>query len=162
MMSWWRDLEPREKALIYIALSLTLVLGILQFVLRPALAAHARAERAYERMVTLETDVATGLQRLATLRPASGEGAAADPDAGLSLERVVSGAAEEAGLQIIRLQPGEDRLQVWLDDVDSRLVMNWIRQMENRPGLVVEDVSLTRRDSLGSVRVNMTFARRGP
>lgn len=138
MMTWWKNMAPRERVLIAIAGALTVIVVAWQFMLVPTLAARAEAEA---RLSDADRSLARiqeryGMQRaLGSAAPINARATSASIE---DFKAAVTGAAGDVGLAIARLQ-GNDSTSVRLifEDVDPRLIFIWLESVQaNQSGQV--------------------------
>ena len=135
MSTWWTGLEQRERALIQIAIGLTLLVGFWQFALNPALSARsdARAD-----LVSMDTQLAR-LQEGYIAKRARGGVVAPSVDApeyrGDAFKMAVTRSATDKGLAITRLQgSAEESVGLVFESADPRFIFFWLEDVETRLG----------------------------
>lgn len=132
---WWAQRTGRERWLIGVMLALLAALLFWLLLVRPLAAARA----------TAQTDAGAAAARLAQgqalaaaikARPTANPAAVAD---------VLNRRLAEAGLQAARLEaqgPGQASLEVAA--INGRLLIGWASALEQRDGLVIEQLEATR------------------
>lgn len=79
---------------------------------------------------------------------------------GGSLLSVISGAAQEQGLNPNRLQPeGEDTVSLWFDEVAFAEIMRLLEKTAQIPGLQIQQLVIDRSDKPGTVRARVVISR---
>ena len=140
---------PRERLLIAAVGALLLVWAAFAMVWQPLLAHRA----------TLEADILRTDQLLARVRrlpPSSGTAPVTD-DRPLSV--IATTTAGDIGLEVRRLQPQGDAVQVVVDEAPFDFVLLWIAALERDHGLRLTDLTLTRRPAPGTVAATLTLER---
>ena len=147
MKVWWQQLNLREQRLV---LGLGSVVLVFLFYNHAWLALHNNLEKAakknarqQELLIWMETNVAR--------YQAAKRGAGASSSG--SLSSIVNRTASRHGIKIARMQPQADDLQVWLDQVPFRQLLQWLEQLSNNEGLSVQAIDVSRDDQAGIVRV---------
>ena len=155
MSDWWNTMAPRERLLIAIAGTLTVIIVVWQFILVPSLSARAEAKaRLAESDRTLST-----IQEAYMLKRAQGSAAPTDArpqSANIDdFKASVTSAASDIGLAIARLQ-GNDTNSVRLifENADPRLVYVWLEDVQARFSGQVTRFNMEQAGN-GLVRVNV-------
>lgn len=146
---WWQDRSRRERVLISIMLALlaaaTLWLGVWQ----PITGLRAGAE----------ADARLAAARLAQARAHVAAIAARPTTSGGRLTELVGQRLAQAGLQAARMDAsGDGQLVVELAAVNGRLLLGWAAALEQRDGLVIEQLEATRNPDQ-SVRARLLVRR---
>ncbi len=151
MKEWFAGLDQREQVSLLV-LGIALVLYLLYMVAWAPLA---------ERRAQLEVQneaVAQSLQRVDAMvseiiRLREGGGASASRR---NLTSLVNQSTGRHGLQVSRLQPNSrGDIQVRLENAVFDDVVAWLDEVENREGLLVTEIAITRSGNVG--RVNATI-----
>jgi len=69
-----------------------------------------------------------------------------------SLPQTVNQTASRFKINISRMQPQNDQLQVWVDQADFNSVLSWLQAMEGM-GIKILDVDFAHSDTQGQVKV---------
>lgn len=158
MTTWWTSLTTRERILIMIAAALIFGLGGYQFVAKPVLEGEARAISAYRSILA---DKVRFDENLNAVRSADEKQAA--PVAGttsVSLELIISQSSAARGLDILRLQPAQSGGRVaFFDAADPGTLMLWLADLEQRNGLSVVRLNVTKRSEDERLRGSVELAR---
>lgn len=140
---------PRERALIGGAGALLLLWAVVALIWQPL----------WDSRAGLVADLMRADQMLARaqrLPPPSGAAPVTD-DRPLSV--IATTTAGDMGLQVRRLQPQGDAVQVTLDDEPFDIVLLWIAALEGDNGLRLTDLTLTRSPAPGTVTATLTLER---
>jgi general secretion pathway protein M len=77
---------------------------------------------------------------------------------GQSLLSSVSKSARSIGINPNRLQPeGSDAVSVWFDAVAFSKLMLWLERLESGQGIVVQQITIDRRDLPGQVSARLVL-----
>ena len=154
LIKHYNELEKRERAAL---LSLSIFLfgvllyaGIWSPANRYALESQIDHDRSLELLTYLKS---TESKARSTLENKS----AGDP-AGQSLLSSVSRSARTVGVNPSRLQPeGSEAVSVWFDEVAFTKLMLLLERLESEQGIVVQQISIDRRDVPGQVSARLVF-----
>lgn len=132
---WWRDRSPRERWLIGVMLSLLAALLVWLALLRPLAAARSAAA----------ADAAAAQARLADTRALALAIKARPSATAAPVLDVLNRRLAEAGLQATRLEAqGGGQALLEIGAVNGRLLLGWAAALEQRDGLVIDDLSASR------------------
>lgn len=148
MMAWFTERNPRERALIAVAGLLVALFLSWQFVVKPVMEAHEKAERAQTTALRDFGIVQSGVSQIST----------ADNSNKQPFNRAaVIQVANLSGVTISRVQPGQDQaLQVWFEDAQIGNVYNFLTQISGQYASRVGRVQISRRDG-GVVSAQITL-----
>lgn len=144
--------QPREQALIGLALLLGGLFIIWQFLISPALAYNTQAQRSLENAARDHALVRAGLpvlsiQKDTTSKPSFDQNAAVQ-------------CARRANVSIKRVQPASDgALQIWLDSAPAASVYTFINELEGGYNVSIQRAQISREDG-GIITAQFTFAPR--
>lgn len=155
ILSWWRELSPREQRLLGVMGVLTAIVFLWLGVARPVESglknARARYDEALDRNAAIRNKVAV-LERLP-------RGAAAAPTAPVA--QIVTQSAGEAGFTLERSQEqGNDRVEIAIASVRPAPLFGWITGLEAQ-GVTVESFSAQPAATAGSISVQAVLKARG-
>ncbi|MEO1038493.1 MAG: type II secretion system protein M [Pseudomonadota bacterium] len=154
----WTERNPREQVLLAFAGLLLVVLVVWTFIVSPASQYRANAQASYEAAVESHRELVSGIGLHRRLAAAS-DGAVAGGDRSLGL--LVAQSSVERSLSITRVQPDENgRITVWLDNVDSRALMDWLLALSAEEGVSVTRLTMDREGD-GMVRAQLVIGRGG-
>jgi general secretion pathway protein M len=139
---------PRERVLLAALAVLAAAWAVWAGAVQPLHAKAAAFEARLQRHML-------ALPRLAALPPAAAA-PAADPR---SLPVIVADTAAEAGLDLRRLQERDRTVSVQIDAAPADAVLLWIETLEQRGGLRLMAVTLTRLDAPGTVSATLDITR---
>lgn len=146
MSRWFANLTGREKVLIAGAAPLAFGLAVYQFAWMPLQVSRAEhvSEIAAYRMVT----------KIAARQADAPVVLAASPPA-VPIATRVTQSAENAGLQLRRLEPEGTSLRVTLDDEEFSTIILWISDMDVNQGVRVAAFEVDRRPEPGVVSARL-------
>ena len=161
MMTWWSDLETRERLLIMVAAMITAIVVVWQFLLVPTLNNHAEAR------ATLEESDRTLSRIQENYMRKRAQGAASPANAGPAVASIedfkarVTGAASDMGLSIARLQ-GDNTTYVRLvfENADPRMIFLWLEDIQAKHNGQVSRLNMEQAGG-GRVRVNVDLVAGG-
>jgi len=146
-LRWWYGLAVREQKLLLLALPLVLMGFMYWGVWQPL---HQAKQFDQQALQQLEQ------QRLALLQaqPLLLQAAAGPSRTGGSLAQIVSNSARSFNIQVSRMQPQNEQLQLVLEDIAFEQLLPWLHQLHYQNGvrLVNLDVAVTDRPGIVSVR----------
>ena len=158
---WYAGLAGRDRLALQILAAALLLFVLFYVVYQPALEYRERArtasEDAYGNLLWMQSH-ADDARRLSALTGAGSAGRF-DPSAGQSLLSVAGSEASRFGLTLQRFEPrGEDRINVWLDDVPFDAMMRWLQALQQTHGIRIEQISVDRGDVPGIIRARLSLA----
>ncbi|GAA5645489.1 MULTISPECIES: type II secretion system protein M [Vibrio] len=154
--AWWQSITPREQRLVMIGGAL-LVLAVLYWgILSPL---HQRAAEAEARISTekqLLSWTREKANQITTLRASGGVTSSTQP-----LNQIVSSTAGRYNIELIRVQPRSEMLQVWIQPVAFDQFLNWVSHLKSDFGVEVEFLDIERADKAGVVEIKRLQFKRG-
>ena len=161
MMTWWSGLEARERLLILIAVILTMIVVVWQFVLVPTMNAHAEARATLEESDRNLSRIQEGYMRKRALGSASPTNARPTAASIEDFKARVTGSASDMGLSIARLQ-GDNTTYVRLvfENADPRMIFLWLEDVQAKHDGQVTRFNMEQAGG-GRVRVNVDLVAGG-
>lgn len=152
-------LEPRERRLLVAAAAVLAALLYYLLIWEPlALERDALSQR-----IQAQQALAMDLAAAAPLARTAAPGATSSPvNRNRSLLAVVDQTGKAAGLGagVRRVQPeGDNRVRVWLDDVEFNQTVRWLHQLETRHGLSVDSADIGAQSKAGLVEARLGLIR---
>ncbi|MFC4698620.1 type II secretion system protein GspM [Glaciecola siphonariae] len=145
---WFLQLSERERVLVLAASGVSLIVLFYYLLWAPLNNAldtqHAglEADRKLLVWVQEQSSRAKLLQSTGQVTRFSG-----------SLTQLVNQTTRSANISVSRLQPQDDELQVWIDEVPFNALMQWLADLEQRGVVILQsDFSETNKDGLVQVR----------
>ncbi|TKB46684.1 type II secretion system protein GspM [Thalassotalea mangrovi] len=156
MNDWWQGLNAREQKMVG-GCTLVLVLALFWFALWQPLnesvnRSQVKAQQQEQLLRWVHENVAKyeELKRQGGNRGSSG-----------SLSAVVNRTAKRYQIDIARMQPQGDDLQVWIDQVAFNDLIHFLEQIQQREGLVIQAIDIVSGDEQGTVKVRRLQVGRG-
>lgn len=160
MTRWWQTLSERERRLVglagLLALAVVLYLGLLRplYALRDAEEAGWRSAMARLAEVEALAGEVTTLQQQGARMTAAGKRRQSEP-----VQVLAARAARARGLSMSRLVPeGEGAVTVWIDQVETPSLYDWILDLQSDYGIAVSRASLTPLADGRGVRAQVTLS----
>jgi general secretion pathway protein M len=145
---WWQGLVHREQQLVGFC-SVIVVIGILYWgVWSPISNSQQTAERNYNAELQNLNYVKQTANKIAGL-----EKAGAKVQASGSLSSIVNQTASQYNLEITRMQPQDDKIQLWMDEVPFDSLLDYLHNLVDQKGLTLDSVDLSDSDTAGFVNV---------
>ncbi|WP_054676188.1 type II secretion system protein M [Parasalinivibrio latis] len=151
MKQWWSSISARERNLVLVCGAFLLVAVAYWGVIEPM---NNRATQAQSRLAaakSLDVWVKNKANDIMALRGTTGAGA---PAQNLSLNQVITATVRPYNIQIERIQPRNEQVQVAISPVPFNQLMAWIDNLAVRYGVTVDVLELSRGDQNGMVTVN--------
>ena len=156
-MIWFMHLSSRDRAVVVgVGLLALLVFGWL-LVWRPVTDYHEDERQNYARAAEEYDFVRRSLTNMPVQKNAAAQQAGGEET---SLRVAAGQAARGMGLAITRLQPGEgDSLTLWIDSADGGILYQWLALIGQRHDIRVKNISISKNEGQGTVRVQVTLVR---
>lgn len=156
LQAWWTSISAREQKMVLGCLVLGIVGVIYWGVLSPL---GQRTELAKARIVSEKqllnwvTDKADDIVRL---RAQGGVVASNQP-----FNQVISSSAQRFQIELIRIQPRDEMMQVWVQPLPFTKLVDWIAFLKETQGVDVEFMDIGRAQQSGVVEVKRLQLKRG-
>ncbi len=145
----WNTLEPREQLLLLISGGL-LGIGILYWgIWHPLQQHHQQAQIHLKTEQQLLQWVQKKADEVIELRNQTGITRSTQP-----LNQIISESVERFEIELIRLQPQKEEIQVYLQPVPFNKLLSWIYYLKEEQGVDVVFIDMERGDVDGVVNVN--------
>ncbi|MGR5068748.1 MULTISPECIES: type II secretion system protein M [Vibrio] len=156
VQTWWSSISQREQRLV-MGCGAMAVVGVLYWgILQPM---NQRAELAQSRIQSekqLLNWVQDKADDITTLRKSGGVSFSSQP-----LNQVVSSSARRYKVELIRVQPRNDSVQVWIKPLAFNQMVDWLRYLKEQQGIEVEFLDIDRTEQAGMIDVNRLQFKRG-
>lgn len=156
MNTWWNGISQREQRLVLVCGGL-LVVGVLYWGLLQPL--QQRSENARTRIQTeqqLLQWVQSTADDIVALRRQGGVVRTAQ-----TLNQVISSSTGQFNIELIRVQPRGEMMQVWIQPLPFSRLVSWIAYLKEKQGVDVEFMDLDRGKVPGMVEVKRLQLKRG-
>jgi general secretion pathway protein M len=156
LQSWWLSISQREQRLVIIC-SLLLVAGSLYWgVIEPFAQRTERAQVKIQSEKQLLSWVSDQADEIVKSRQAGGVVVSKQP-----FNQIVTSSTQRFNVELIRMQPRGEQLQVWIKPIPFEFFVNWLSFLQDNHGVIVEALDVTRADQSGVIEVNRLQFRRG-
>lgn len=155
--AWWKALSQREQHLLLGAGS-ALVIAILYWgVWQPLNQRAAEAQNKINQQRQLLTWVEHKANQISVLKRAGGTVNVSDE----GLNQVINETTSRFKIDLIRMQPRNDALQVWVQPLPFDTLVNWLVYLQQSYGINTQFIDLSKTDKNGMVEVNRLQLGRG-
>ena len=154
LMKQFKELERRERAAV-LSLSIFFFGVVLYAGIWAPLNSYALEARVdHDRYLSLLTYLKSTESQARNASDNQGAGMTG----GQSLLSAVSKSARSVGINPSRLQPeGGETVSVWFDAVPFTKLMLWLERLESEQGIVVQQITIDRRDVPGQVSARLVL-----
>jgi general secretion pathway protein M len=142
----WQQLNNREQALVATMSIVVLVFLFYSLVWQPLNTQLIKSTKKLARQQQLLTWVQ---KNTATFKQIKQQG----KSSGGSLTSIVNRSAKQKSINVTRMQPQGDDLQVWLDEIPFDQLLLWLEQLANKHGLIIKALDISGTDKNGFVQV---------
>lgn len=158
LKNWWQSISARERQLVTVC-SVLLVVGFLYWgVLQPLTSRTEQAQMRLHSEKQLLQWVTQSANKITALRSQGGQKGV---DRSQPLNKVVYSTAARFQVELIRMQPRDAALQVWVKPLPFNNLINWIAQIKEQYGVQVLFLDISRAEQSGMVEVNRLQLTRG-
>lgn len=157
MISWWNGLTGREQRLV-LGGGISLLIAVLFWGVWQPLS--EKSTLAQSRIVSerqLLSWVKDKADDITTLR-SSGNGPV---NADQALNRVIPTSTRRFKIELIRMQPRDEMMQVWVKPLPFNSLINWLAFLRDTHGIHAEFIDMNKTDVEGVVEVNRLQLSRG-
>ncbi|KLV06124.1 MULTISPECIES: type II secretion system protein M [Photobacterium] len=158
MKAWWNGLSLREQRLV-LGGGIALFIAILYWgIWQPMANSAANAETHLQRERQLLSWVSQKADEIVALRGTSGStGSVSDK----GLNQVINETTRRFQIEVIRMQPRSEAVQVWVKPVPFNTLVNWLAFLRDEHGIDTQFLDVTKTDRTGMVEVNRLQLGRG-
>ena len=153
---WWSSISQREQRLVMGCGAITIIgiiyWGLLQPMSQRAELAQSRIQ-SEQRLLAWVQDKADGI---IALRKNRGVSYSSQP-----LNQQISSSARRYKVELIRVQPRNESVQVWIKPLAFNQLVDWLRYLKEQQGIDVEFLDIDRTDQAGMIDVNRLQFKRG-
>ena len=153
-MSFWNNLEPRERLLLGGAATLFIIIGVFLLGIRPILSAKANATDSHN----------TAMRQLETLQaklPAITQNAQSNRGTQAFNRNAVLQTVRGRSLDLSRIEPvGEGGLKIWFDEATSVQVFGFLNDLTSTYAAKVTSVQMSRKAN-GLISATLTIQSTG-
>ena len=146
--TWWNGLILREQQLVG-ACAVVLVIGIFYWgIWTPISDAESDALKSLTAQKSTLSYVKQTANKIVGLKQSGGQKGFSG-----SLSAAVTQSAKSYGLEITRMQPQGNKIQVWMDEVPFDSLLGYLSELVQQKGLSLDNIDLAQSDTPGLVKV---------
>lgn len=156
VQAWWSSISQREQRMVMGCGALVIIGLIYWGILQPI---SQRAELAQSRIQSerqLLEWVQDKADDITALRKSGGVTYSNQP-----LNQLVSSSARRFKVELIRVQPRNESVQVWIKPLAFNQLVDWLRHLKEQQGIEVEFLDIDRTEQAGMIDVNRLQFKRG-
>ncbi|MGX9417952.1 type II secretion system protein GspM [Vibrio sp. RC27] len=149
LRSWWSQISSRERWLVGTLAGLGLLVLFVFGFWQPMNQSLVSSKQALEREKSVLQTVMTQSNRIESLRKEKGiESTSQEP-----LNQVIAASSKKLNISLIRIQPRDQELQVWVEPLRFDTLLDWINTLDRNFGIQVVALDIERSDKPGMVDV---------
>nr|WP_319555475.1 type II secretion system protein M [uncultured Vibrio sp.] len=156
VQTWWSSISQREQRMT-MGCGVLVIVGLIYWgILQPM---GQRAELAQSRIQSekqLLAWVKDKANDITALRKSGGVAYSNQP-----LNQLVSSSARRYKVELIRVQPRNESVQVWIKPLAFNQMVDWLRYLKEQQGIEVEFLDIDRTEQAGMIEVNRLQFKRG-
>lgn len=154
--SWWLSISQREQRLVVVC-SLVMIVGLIYWgILAPFAQRTELAQQRIQSERQLLSWVREQADEIVIKRQAGGVKVS-----NLPLNQTITSSTSRFSIELIRMQPRNDQLQVWIKPIPFEFFVNWLFYLQDNHGVTVEIMDIDKADQSGVVEVNRLQFKRG-
>ncbi len=154
-LSWWQSISQREQRLVAVSSVLVVIAIVYWGIFQPL---NVRAEQA-EMRLSSERQLLSWVQDKAD-SIVSKRGSGSAPVSSQPLNQVINSSARQFQIELIRVQPRGDMLQVWVKPLSFDQFINWLTFLQEKQGVEVAFLDIEEADKPGVIDINrLQFSR---
>lgn len=150
MKQWFNNLQSREQQLVGTMAVVCLAALVYWGVWLPTSERLARAEAGVKTQQKLLSWVEQQADEVIRLRRQQGT---VKPTSQGSLNQIANQSAARFNLNLTRLQPQGDSLQIWIETANFIQLLNWLQMLQRDHRVIIASVDLAADDKPGMVNV---------
>jgi len=156
LKQWWSSITQREQQLVLVCSVLIIVGGIYWGMVQPLAQRSEQAQQRIKSEQQLLTWVQNKANEIITLRGSGGAINTSQP-----LNQTISSSARRYNVDLIRVQPRGEMIQVWIQPMDFNRFVDWLAYLQDQQGVSVEFMDIDRGERSGVVEVKRLQFKRG-
>ncbi|MCL9776450.1 type II secretion system protein M [Vibrio methylphosphonaticus] len=154
--SWWISISQREQRLVIVC-SVFLILGIIYWgILSPFAMRTELAQSRIQSEKQLLSWVKEQANQITEKRQAGGVVVSKQ-----ALNQIITSSTGRFNIELIRMQPRGEELQVWIKPIPFEFFVNWLFYLQETHGVNVEIMDIDKADQSGVIDVNRLQFKRG-
>ncbi|MCF7502177.1 MULTISPECIES: type II secretion system protein M [Pseudoalteromonas] len=147
LVNYWRSLKEQEQQLVMIAGAVFVIFVLVMGIFRPLNNAIEKAEQDNIKQQELLAWVDESIIKL----KASGSARVTNDR---SLSQIVNSTRNRYQITISKMQPNDNSLRLTIDSVEFNKLVEWLDELVNSQGVLIENLDLSKDDKSGFVRVS--------
>ncbi|WOC25990.1 type II secretion system protein M [Pseudoalteromonas sp. N1230-9] len=147
LVNYWRSLKEQEQQLVMIAGAVFVIFILVMGIFRPLNNAIEKAEQDNIKQQELLAWVDESIIKL----KASGSARVTNDR---SLSQIVNSTRNRYQITISKMQPNDNSLRLTIDSVEFNKLVEWLDELVNSQGVLIENLDLSKDDKSGFVRVS--------
>lgn len=156
LQHWWQSINHREKVMVSICGFLVTVAIIFWGVLQPLNERSVQAQNRIQTEKQLLTWVTDSADKITALRKQGGVVRTSTP-----LNQVITTSTRQFKIELIRMQPRGEMMQVWIQPVPFTQLVAWIAYLKEQQGVDVDFMDIKSGKQAGVVEVQRLQLKRG-
>ncbi|MGF1762490.1 type II secretion system protein M [Aliivibrio kagoshimensis] len=158
MRTWWSNLSNRERNLLLVAVFFLLFATLYWGLLKPLSNKSVMVESRLNSEQKLLTWVEKRADAIVALR---GSNQSTTLDRFKPLNQVIPASSKQFNIELIRMQPRDNKVQVWIKPVPFSSLIQWLAYIKETEGVEVEFLDIKRTDIKGVVELSRLQLGRG-
>ncbi|WP_165310031.1 type II secretion system protein M [Vibrio ziniensis] len=156
LQSWWQSINQREKIMVVVCSLLMIAAIVFWGVLQPLNERNSQAKNRIQSEKQLLAWVSENADKITTLRKQGGVVRTSTP-----LNQIVTTTTRQFKIELIRVQPRGEMMQVWVQPLPFSQLVAWIAHLKEQQGVDVEFMDIKRGKQSGLVEVQRLQLKRG-
>lgn len=148
IQSWWRQISGREQRLVIVCAILLVFGGLYWGVIQPVLQRADAAQQSIQREKQLLTWVEDKADEIISLRAQTGQVVSRTP-----LNQAVSSSARRFNIELIRVQPRGEQLQVWISPLPFNRFAEWMAFLQDTQGITATFLDIDKGSQNGVIEI---------
>ncbi|OEE71145.1 general secretion pathway protein GspM [Enterovibrio norvegicus FF-33] len=158
ILAYWQGLSKREQRLLGFAIAVLLIGGLYWGFVSPLQERAVQAQQRLNSEKNLLTWVNSKAAEIESLRAATGNRGQVSA---LPLNQSVTSSVKRYSLEIVRIQPQQEEIQVWLKPMPFNTLLSWLDFLSVSHGVQVKFIDVGKTDTQGLVEVKRLQLGRG-
>lgn len=147
IIAYWRSLKDQEQQLVMVAGIIFVIFVLVMGIFRPLNNAIDEAKEDQIKQQELLTWVDASIAKIK-----SSSGGTITNSRNLS--QIVNATRGRYNIAISKMQPNDNSLRLTIDSVPFNQLIEWLDELVNKQGVLIENLDLSRDDKSGYVRVS--------
>ncbi|ENM5932267.1 type II secretion system protein M [Vibrio mimicus] len=155
--AWWRSVTPREQKMVMVTGALVVLAIAYWGIWKPLDERTTQAKARVQTEKQLLNWVSENANDIVTLRTQGGNEAVSNQP----LNQVITNSTHQFNIELIRVQPRGEMMQVWIQPLPFSQLISWIAYLQERQGVSVDVIDIDRGKVNGVVEVKRLQLKRG-